>query len=70
MGNIPSMITVKNQVVQLPTDEEKIKYCAKLIYETHDLLQSSSADLPRETKLRAMGVIRFAEKQLFQLIKK
>jgi hypothetical protein len=70
MNNVPTIISVREQVVRLHTAEEKIKYCAKMIYDTHSFLRNNTSEIARIDKLRAMGIIRFAEKELFQLIKK
>jgi hypothetical protein len=70
MEAVPSIVSVREQVVRLHTPEEKIKFCAKMIFETHSFLQNNSVEIARIDKIRAMGIIRFAEKELFQLIKK
>jgi len=70
METVPSVIAVRDKVIGLQTTEEKIKYCSTLIYETHSFLRSNGAEIPREIRSSAMKIIRFAEKELFQLIKK
>ncbi len=70
MNTVPTIISVREKVVRLHTPEEKIKFCAKMIYDTHSFLQSNNGEIARIDKIRAMGIIRFAEKELFQLIKK
>lgn len=49
--------------------EEKIARCARVIYNTHELLSRKSRELSRETRVRSIKVLQEASRQLEKIIR-